>query len=726
MSPLIALLLAARPFTPEELLRTRRAEDVQVSPDGRWAAVTVKQKNLDANRDDRDIWLLPLQPGPARQFTRNGHTEHARWSPDGKRIVAVRDGQLWSYPLDGGDPAQLTSLSTGADGGIFSPDGRFIAFTSDVYPECAGGAGSAGDGRSPQGGALNGGAGSAGDGRSPQGGALNGGAGSAGDGRSPQGGALDDACNKKRADDREKSGVKARIIDRLFARHWTEWKDGKRTHLFVMPASGGPARDVTPGGGDWPTWRLGGDDFRFTAGGAGSAGDGRSPQGGAQEDEIIVSSKPAAREAWSTNSDLWLIGRDRAAPKNLTAGNPGDDAQPRPSPDGRYLAWTSQARDGYESDQWRLEIKDLRSGRVTTVTFDDDVGSIAWRRDSKGLVASTVHSARIFLEAVSLDGKHHRLTEAPAGDDFDLAPDGTAVVVNAGITHPPEVFAARPGARELARLSHFNDEQYAQLDLGSLEEFQVDAKDGAKVHSWIVRPAGAPAKLPLLVLVHGGPQGSWEDGWTMRWNAAAFAARGYAVLMTDFHGSTGYGQPFKEEISGDWGGLPFDDVMRATDAAEKRADVDPGRTCAAGASYGGYLIDWIAGHTDRFRCLVSHDGVFDLASEYGSTEELWFPEWEFRGPPWAQRELYARFSPSSFAQNFKTPTLVVQGELDFRVPAEQGMGMFTALQRRGVESRLLWFPDEGHWVLKPRNSQLWYHTVLDWIDAHSKAATRLQ
>jgi dipeptidyl aminopeptidase/acylaminoacyl peptidase len=223
------------------------------------------------------------------------------------------------------------------------------------------------------------------------------------------------------------------------------------------------------------------------------------------------------------------------------------------------------------------------------------------------------------------------------------------------------------------------------------------------------------------VLVHGGPEGSWEDGWHMRWNLAAFAARGYVVVATDFHGSIGYGQKFKEAIVGDWGGLPYDDVMRATDAAEKLPFVEPGHTCAAGASYGGYLIDWIAGHTDRFRCLVSHDDVYDTVAEYGSTEELWFPEWEFRGPPWKSPELYRKFSPSSYAQNFKTPTLVVQGELDFRVPVEQGLGMFTALQRQGVESKLLYFPDEGHWVLKPRNSQLWYHTVLDWIDAHAKS-----
>ena len=290
------------------------------------------------------------------------------------------------------------------------------------------------------------------------------------------------------------------------------------------------------------------------------------------------------------------------------------------------------------------------------------------------------------------------------------------------LLRPPEVVVVKPGGQP-SRLSHFNDDQYKDLNLGTAEELWSDAKDGAKIHSFIVRPAGAPAKLPLLVLIHGGPQGSWEDAWSMRWRGRLRRPR-LRRPRDRLPRLGGYGQRFKEQISGDWGGQAYEDVMRATDAAEKLPSVEPGHTCAAGASFGGYMVDWIAGHTDRFKCLVSHDGVFDLASEYGSTEELWFPEWEFRGPPWENPELYRRFSPSSYVQAFKTPTLVVQGELDFRVPVEQGMGMFTALQRRGVESRLLYFPDEGHWVLKPKNSQLWYHTVLDWIDAHAKPGNK--
>jgi dipeptidyl aminopeptidase/acylaminoacyl peptidase len=690
---LCVVLAAARPFTPEELLHTRRADDVRVSPDGNWASVTVRQKDLDQNRDVKDIWLLPLHGGEARQFTRNGMSEHARWSPDGKQLLVVKDGQLWLYGLDGGDGQKLTSLSTGADGGIFSPDGRTIAFTSDVYPQCTEPAGS------PR-------AASAEEPASPATGGARTRAASAEEPASPATGgartraATEDTCNKGVAEERAK-GSKARVVNHLFARHWTEWKEGKRTHLFVMPIDGTP-RDVTPGDQDWPAFSIGGaDDYAFTNDGG-----------------LIVHTKLAAHEAWSTNGDLYLL-TPRQQPVNLTSQNTGDDAQPRPSPDGRLLAWTAQRRDGYESDLWKLRLQDVQGSRriVDVDVNSNDAGAIVWRRDSKGLVVSVVENARFYLESVTPDGRHQRFSPAPVGADFDLAPDGSAVVVIAGITHPPEVFTVAPGGQP-QRLSHFNDQQYAGLDLGTIEELWVKGKDGARVHSWIARPAGNP-RAPLLVLVHGGPQGSWEDAWSMRWNIAAFAARGYVVLTTDFHGSTGYGQKFKEEISGDWGGLAYDDIQRATDAALKLPNV-AGIGCAAGASFGGYMIDWIAGHTDRFKCLVSHDGVFDLVSEYGSTEELWFPEWEFRGPYWQNPDLYEKFSPSRYVKDFRTPTLVVQGELDYRVPVEQGLGMFTALQRRGIESRLLYFPDEGHWVLKPRNSQVWYHTVLDWIDAHAK------
>jgi dipeptidyl aminopeptidase/acylaminoacyl peptidase len=655
-------VLAGRPFTPEELLQTRRLDDPRISPDGQWVAFTVRQKSLELNRDVKNVWLAPISGVAPRQFTRDGRSEHPRWSPDGKQLLVDRGGenpQLWVYDVNGGgDARQVTSLHFGASGGNWSPDGKLVTFTSDVYPECGG---------------------------------------------DP---ATQNACNKKRAEEREASKVSARVVDRLFARHWVEWKDGKRTHVFVQPVQGGPARDLTPGDADWPTWRLGGgEDIAFTTDGS----------------EIIVSAKPQKAEAWSTNGDLWAIRVQGGAPRNLTAGNEGDDAVPTPSPHGKYLAWIAQARGGYESDQWKLKLMERATGKVSVIgDLDDDVASFAWRKDSKGIIAAALHHGRFYLHTIGLDGKDARYSDAQAGSDFAVAPDGSVVFVQSGMVRPPELARIAPGGKP-QKLTSFNQEQYAGIDMPAApEELWVDAKDGSKVHSWVLRPPGRKDKAPLIVLIHGGPQGAWEDEWGMRWNQAAFAARGYVVVAINPHGSTGYGHKYEEEISGDWGGLAYDDILRAVDAAEKLPFVEAGHTCAAGASFGGYMIDWIAGHTDRFRCLVSHDGVYDLHAEYGSTEELWFPEWEFRGTPWDNPESYRKWSPSTYAKNFKTPTLVVQGELDFRVPTEQGLGMFTALQRQGVESRLLWFPDEGHWVLKPRNSQLWYRTVLDWIDGHAK------
>src|SRR5438105_4029184 len=485
---LSAPALAGRPFTPEELLATRRIDDPQISPDGKQVAFTVRQKSLEANRDVKDVWIVPFQGGPARQFTRDGRSEHPRWSPDGKRLLVVgqragqEQAQLWLYDLEGGgDPRQVTSLTFGADLGTFSPDGRWIAYTSEVYPGCSGTTQEV------------------------------------------------DACIKKRLAEQQASKISARIVDHLFARHWTEWKEGKRTHIFVQPAAGGPARDLTPGDSDWPTWRLGaGDDLAFTADG----------------NEIIVSAKPAQREAWSTNGDLWAIPVAGEAPKNLTADNRGDDARPRPSPDGRYLAWLRQARDGYESDQWKLKLRDLRTGRVSVIgDFDDDVAAFVWRRDSKGIVAPVLKRGRFYLNTVSLDGKVARFSEPPTGDDFDVAPDGSMAVAVSGMARPPELARQAAGAAPQA-VTRFNAEQYAGIDMPETPtDLWVDGKDGSKVHSFVLQPPNLSGRAPLLVLIHGGPQGAWEDQWGMRWNEAAFAAQGYVILAVNPHGSPRYGHP---------------------------------------------------------------------------------------------------------------------------------------------------------------------------------------
>ena len=666
---LLAAAQAARPFTIEELLQTRRLDDVQVAQGGKRAAFTVRQKNLAENRDGRDVWMLDLPAGAPRAFTRDGHSDHPRFSPDGKRLLLVSEraggeSQLFVFDLEaGGDGKKLTSFHGGAAEGIWSPDGKLIAFTAEVNPTCAGKT------------------------------------------------AEVEACTKQHAEERAKNKLKAHLVDRLFYRHWNEWRDQKRTHLFVMPAEGGAPLDLTPGDADWPTWRLGGGgDFSFAA-------DGKT---------IYVSHKPAKGEAWHTNSDLYAIPTAGGAPRPLTADNPGDDASPLVSPDGRHLAYRAQARDGYESDLWRLRIIDLSTNKHAPLAdFGDDAGAMRWKPDSSGLIVEVQKHGRPTMISVSLDGKTAPFSPSPAGGDFAVLADGSVLLIASGMNRPPELYRL-PAGGTLQRLSSFNTEQYSGLDLGAAPEEQwIEARDGAKVHSFILKPPGLAkgARAPLVVLVHGGPQGAWEDQWGMRWNPSVYAARGYIVLMPNPRGSSTYGHQFEEQISKDWGGLVYDDVLRSVDAAEKRADVQPGNACAAGASYGGYLVDWIAGHSTRFKCLVSHAGVFDLVSEYNTTEELWFPEFEIGGTYWDNPDAYRKWSPSSYVQAFKTPTLVSLGELDYRVPMEQSFGMFTALQRRGIESKLLDFPDEGHWINKPRNSALFHHTVLDWIDAHLKQKT---
>jgi len=665
MTFLFALLAALRAFTPEELLQTRRIDDPQVSPGGRRVAFTVRQKHLEDNRDHRDVWIATLPAGAPQQFTRDGKSDHARWSPDGNKLLVVSDrgpgeAQLYLYEVDGGgDPRRLTSLPNGVGDAIWSPDGQLIAFTSEVHPACKGET------------------------------------------------AEVLACTKAKADERTKSKLRAHLTDRLFYRHWNEWRETKRTHVFVISAGGGAPRDLTPGDADWPTWRLGGgDDFAFTP-------DGR---------ELIVSHKPAQGEAWRTNSDLYAIPTAGGPPRNLTADNPGDDAGPRVSPDGRFIAWRAQARDGYEADKWRLKLLERATGRVALLAdFADGAGRFAWKPDGTALVAEVMRNARHELHVVPIDGSAARpFAPGPGGHDFALAPDGAALAVASGINRPPELVRIAPGGAA-QRLTSFNAEQFAGLDLGPAPEEQwVAAGDGARVHSWILKPPGLAGRAPLVVLIHGGPQGAWEDTWGMRWNAAAYAARGYIVLLPNPRGSTGFGHAFTEAVTRDWGGLAFDDIMRSVDAVEKRPDVEPGRACAAGASYGGYMVNWIAGHSTRFKCLVSHAGVFDLVSMYGSTEELWFPEWDLGGPYWDNPDGYRKWSPSSYVKAFATPTLVTMGEQDYRIGTEQPFGMFTALQRRGVPSKLLDFPDEGHWINKPRNSLFWYRTVLDWIDEHLK------
>lgn len=663
-----------RPLQVEDLFLVRRVADPQVSPDGKWVAYTVRTVSLEHNAGVSHLWLVPAAGGTPRQLTNHDKGEsRPRWSPDGKWIafLSARSGsqQIWKIATDGGEAVQVTSLSTGADGQVWSPTGLELAFSSEVRPGLEGG----------------------------------------------------DAAQARKDQELAASGVQALILDHLLHRHWNSWRNGKRNHLFVVPAAGGEARDLTPGEVDVPPFVLaGGDPYAF------------SPDG----KEIAYTRGPdAASEAWSTNSDIFVISTAGGSPVCLTAENKGADATPTWSPDGKLLAYRSQARDGYEADRVRLAVLERAAPRPVYLAADVDrsVDELLWRPEGKAIYFLAEDEGRASVYAVTLEGLAQQgasgkvISNASIGE-LSLSRDAAHLYCTTqSLTRPAEVARldlaqAIQGKPALEILTHENDQLLAQILPSQVESIHYPGALGAQVQAWLIRPPGLAegTKAPLVVFIHGGPQGAWTDVFHFRWNAALFAARGYLAILPNPHGSTGFGQAFTEQISGDWGGAVYEDVMKCVDWAVEKGVADPERLAAIGGSFGGYMVNWILGHTQRFKALVSHAGVYNLESMYGHTEEIWFPEWEFKGAPWQNRELYEKFSPHRFAQNFKTPTLVVHGELDFRVPVSEGLQLFTALQRQGVPSRFLYFPDEGHWVLKPKNSKLWNETVLGWLDQHLK------
>ncbi len=654
-----------RAITFKDLISLHRVGEPQISPDGNWIAYSVATPDLEANRSVRDIWVVAAGGGgEARQLTRGGSDTRARWSPDGKKLAFIsgRSGtpQIYWIALDGGEATRLTSISTGADNELWSPDGKTVAFISSVYPDCR-----------------------------------------------------DDACNAARDAAKEKNKVKARIYEKLLYRHWNEWWDGKRSHLFVAAmVGGGAARDLTPGANyDVPPFSEGAPEaIAFSP-------DGR---------ELCFTANTDKDEALSTNGDLFTVEVSGGSePKRITT-NPGNDWGPAYSRDGKWIAYRAQFLAGYEADRWRLMLFNRATSATATVTeeFDHSVESYEWSPDSQTIYFTAEENGEMILWGVALPPRNEvKGVLAGFNSEFDLSSDGnTLAIVRTSLTLPAEVFAMDFKKSSTPRqLTHHNDMLLSQLELAPPEAFWFEGADKAKVEGFIIRPPhfDAARKYPALFLIHGGPQGAWTDAWGYRWNQQVMAAGGYVVVMVNPRGSTGYGQKFTAEISRDWGGRVYEDLMKGLDAAiAKYPFIDGARVGAAGGSYGGYMIDWIATHTDRFKCLISHAGPYDLVSEYGATEELWFADWEFGGPPWVKPELYRKWAPSEFAAGlgkYKTPSLVVGGELDFRVPYNQDLEFFTALQVQGVPSKLVIFPDEGHWVLKPQNSELWYGTFLDWL-----------
>jgi dipeptidyl aminopeptidase/acylaminoacyl peptidase len=666
LAPLAGAASAAdqRGIAFDDLISFGRIGAFAVSPDGKLVAFELTRFDKDDNSSNTDIYLVPVAGGKPWAFVRSDADDSSpAWSADGARLAFLSDrggtSQVWVIPVDGGEAKKITDIPTGVSNFVWSPDGRTIALTSSVYPECA-----------------------------------------------------DMKCNEKTLGDAKNAKVKGRLVDHLLFRHWNSWRNGKWSHLFVAGIDGSSLVEVNKGRTDVPPIALGGDrDVDF------------APDGS----ELCFVMNPDSFPAASTNNDLYVMSLPGGAPVPITASNRGNDNNPRYSPDGRFIAYRSMPRPGFEADRTRLMLYDRRTRAISnlTETFDYAIDDFAWSGDSKTLFFSVEDRGRRATGKVSIRGGDAALVIRGGYDTkFALTPDGKYIVfARQSATSPVELYRATTKGKGITPLTAVNAEALAGLAMNPVEEYWYDGALGAKIHCYLVKPPffEEGAKYPLVLLIHGGPQGSFGDDFHYRWNSQMFASPGYVVAMLNPHGSTGYGQAFTDEISGDWGGAPFEDVMKGVAFLKSLPFVDGTRVAAAGASYGGYMVNWLEGNTDGvFRCLVSHDGVYNLESMYGGTEELWFPEWEFKGTPWTNPEMYAKWSPHRFAANFKTPCLVVHGEQDFRVPFTEGLQFFTALQRKGVPSKFLYFPDEGHFVQKPLNAELWWRTLHEWFAEYLK------
>lgn len=494
----------------------------------------------------------------------------------------------------------------------------------------------------------------------------------------------------------------ARIWTGLMWRHWDDFRAGKRQHLFRVDVATGKSTDLTPVDHDVPAIATGGDGDVTV-----------SPDG----KDILVAMHNDTTVADNTNVDIYAV--DGPVLRRITTSS-GADNTPRYSPDNHWASYLSMERAGFEADRVRLMLADRRAGVPTpfdaTAGWNLSVGSYTWCPNSKCIYAVVEERGRDNLYRIDVPGfRRTRVITGGVNTGVQIGPDNkTLVYLHQSNTQPPEVWVSGKA------LTHHNDSALATLDLPPLEEYGFVGALGDSVFGWSQKPPGfdPTKKYPLIYLIHGGPQGAWTDSWGPRWNNQMFAARGFVVAEVNFHGSTGYGQKFTDAISQHWGDYPYEDVMRGVDVVARLPYVDSMRMGAAGASYGGYMVYWIAGHTNRFKVLVDHDGVFNTASMAGSTEELWFTDWEFGGTVYANRALYEKWSPLNFVGNWKTPMLIVHSQLDYRVDLSEGYQAFTAAKRMGVDAKFLYFPDEGHWVLRPRNRRIWWGTVLDWLEVH--------
>jgi len=663
---------APRGFTVEDLVTMERVGSPAVSPDGGRVVYTVRTTDMGKNRGHTDLYLVDLRaanPTPQRLTSDAASSTDPEWSPNGDAIyfISSRSGssQVWRVEAAGGDAVRVTDLPLDVDAFRVAPTGDRIALSMAVFRDCA-----------------------------------------------------DLACTKARVDAKEKDKASGKIYDRLFVRHWDTWSDGRNAVLYSAPLDASGRMNGTPVSlsgsldGDVPSKPFGDrEEFRF------------SPDGKTVVFSVRIAGKT---EAWSTNFDLYTVPAAGGTPRNLTADNKAWDTKGVFSPDGRTVAYLAMTRPGFEADRYHIVLLDLATGKKRNVaeSWDRSPGSIQWAADGKTLVADAEDIGQHRLFAIDVaSGKVSPLTDKGAIGGFDVR-GNTVAYTQANLASGAQLFSTQLGANKPVQLTHVNEQTLADVRWGEYEQFSFKGANGDTVYGYVTKPWNYEPgkKYPIAFLVHGGPQGSFGNAWSYRWNPQVYAGAGYATVFIDFHGSTGYGQKFTDAISGDWGGKPLEDLKKGLAAAEaKYAWLDRSRACALGASYGGYMMNWIESNwSDGFKCIVNHDGVFDTRGMAYSTEEQWFTDWENGGPYFTVPEKHERFNPVLHVNKWKTPMLVVQGDLDFRIPTTQGLSTFTALQRRGIESKLLVFPDENHWVLKPANSLLWHHTVIGWLDQHLK------
>ena len=687
-----------RPMEIADLFKFKRVASPQISPDGKWVVYQVTSVSLEENKSTTALWMAATDgktPPKALTDPKGKKDTSPRWSPNGKTILfestRTTPAQLFTVSAEGGEPKQITSISTGAGNAIWSPDSTRIAFVSAVYPEF-----------------------------------------------SEKPFAESDKLNKEKDEAIEKSPVKAKVFTKLFYRHWVEYVDDKRQHLFVQKVGYTPHEspafpipkweplDVTPGDRDaYPTSTTfsSGDDFTFTP----------------DSWHLVFSAVPEKDESWSTNYELCRVSIANKSTKweTLTSSNKAADSGPKFSPDGKKLAWRVQKTAGYEADKWDIAIAEckpdgtLSAPPVNVLSHRDlSCNEFAWK-GSANLAFTADSDARTFIYYTSVEPKsevaQEPLSMGSAGGLSYTADGMHMAFTHVSFTAPTDVWTMSTvgGKMTEAKVSHFNEALLAELDLPKPESVKVKIEDG-DMQMWILKPPGfdPKKKWPVVYLVHGGPQGAWEDGWSFRWNPQAWAAQGYVVVMPNPRGSTGFGQKFVDEITGDWGGKCYRDLVAGLDAVEKLPYVDKDRIASAGGSFGGYMMNWFAVSdiAPRFKCLVTHCSVWNFESMWGTTDELWFDEWEHGGLPWEKPKKYAEFSPHKKAGNFakhKTPMLIIHNDLDFRCPIGQGHELFSALQRQGVPSRFVNFPDEGHWVLKPKNSERWHREVFAWLKKYA-------